>query len=341
MTAAFAFAPGLVLRVAGQPAAIAQLRREYGPCEVAQEPASASLEVVFGSPAAWKGPPPEAVAARGSHKTVSWRVTLGNPADAPLRAWVSTGGWPAGFARSLVQGYVVEPLLSVAAARAGHVLLPAAGIVADDGLLVIIGRSRAGKSTIAARALANGRRVIGDDQVLVDAAGSWRPFPRRLRFYPDLVTAAPAAWNRLGRRTRAVLRGRRLVAAATRGFVRPSLAVPPAELGGRWEPDPLPAARIALVERRAGATSLVVASADPECAVAWAREVLAEQRSRLAVIGGAAWAPALRAVADDEAARLRRAFEDVPVISVVVPAGWSAPEGVSRTAVALGLERAL
>jgi len=337
MTAAFAFAPGLVLRVAGQPAAIAQLRREYGPCEVADD-APPALEIVFGSRTAGRAAPPDAVAARGGHKSVSWRVTLGNPADVPLRAWVSTGGWPAGFARSLVQGYVVEPLISIAAARSGHVLLPGAAIVGDDGLVVVIGRSRAGKSTIAARALANGRRILGDDQVLVDADGSWRPFPRRLRFYPDLAIAAPLAFARLHPGTRTVLRLRGVVAAATRGFVRPSLAVPPAELGGAWQPEPLPAARIALVERRADAAALVVVPATTERAVHWARRVLVEQRERFAMIGGEPWRPALEAAAEAELDLLRLAMAGTPVQAVAVPAGWSAAEGIARTAAALGLE---
>jgi len=337
MTAAFAFAPGLVLRVAGQPAAIAQLRREYGPCEVADD-APPALEIVFGSRTAGRAAPPDAVAARGGHKSVSWRVTLGNPADVPLRAWVSTGGWPAGFARSLVQGYVVEPLISIAAARSGHVLLPGAAIVGDDGLVVVIGRSRAGKSTIAARALANGRRILGDDQVLVDADGSWRPFPRRLRIYPDLAVAAPAAFARLHPGTRRVLRLRGVVAAATRGFVCPSLAVPPAELGSAWQPEPLRAARIAIVERRTDAAALVVVPATTERAIDSARRVLVEQRERLATIGGQAWRPALEAVADAELDLLRRALAGTQVQAVVVPAGWSAAEGIARTAAALGLE---
>jgi len=337
MTAVFAFAPGLALRVGGHAAAVAQLRSEYGPSEIAGD-SPAALEIVFGSREAGRAVPQGAVAAKGGHKTVSWRVTLGNPADAPLRAWVSTRGWPPGFARSLVQGYVVEPLLSIAAARCGHVLLPGAGIVGDDGLLVVIGRSRAGKSTIAARALANGRRILGDDQVLVDGEGRWRPFPRRLRFYPDLAVAAPAAFARLRPGTRRMLRLRGTVAAATGGFVRPSLAVQAAELGGAWRPGPLPAARIVLVERRTDAVALVVEPATMERAVDWARRVLVEQRERLAMIGGEAWRPALEAAARTELEILRAALAGTPVQAIAVPAGWSAAEGIARTAAALGLE---
>ena len=337
MTAAFAFAPGLVLRVAGPSSAVAQLRSEYGPCEVADD-APPALDIVFGSPMSGRATPPDAIGVTGGHKTVTWRITLGNPANEPLCAWVSTGGWPASFARSLVQGYVVEPLLSIAAVRSGHVLLPGAAIVADDGLLVVIGRSRAGKSTIAARALASGQRVLGDDQVLVDAAGRWRPFPRRLRFYPDLAVAAPTAFARLRPGTRRVLRLRGVVATATGGFVRPSLAVDPGELGGTWEPEPVLATRIALVERRADAVTIAVEPATTERAVEWARQVLVEQRERLASIGGATWLPSLQATALAEADLLLAAMAGTPVNAVVVPAGWSAAEGIARTAAALGLE---
>lgn len=337
MTVAFAFAPGLVLRVAGRPAAVAQLRREYGPCQVADD-APAALEVVFGSPTIRREEQPDAVAATGSYKTVTWQVTLGSPAEEPLRAWISTGGWPSGFARSLVQGYVVEPLLSIAAVRSGHVLLPGAGIVGDDGLLVVIGRSRAGKSTIAARALASGRRVLGDDQVLVDAEGRWRPFPRRLRFYPDLAVAAPTAFARLRPGIRRMLRLRGVVATATGGFVRPSLAVSPGELGGTWQPEPVRATRIALVERRADAVAIVVEPATTERSVEWAGQVLAEQRERLASIGRATWLPTLEATALAEADLLRAAMAGTPVQAVGVPVGWSAAKGIARTAAALGLE---
>ena len=337
MMVAFAFAPGLVLRVAGQPAAVAQLRREYGPCEVPDD-AVPALDIIFGSPTIGEDAPLGTVMAESSHKTVRWQVGLGGPGDEPLRAWISTGGWPASFARSLVQGYIVEPLLSIAAVRSGHVLLPGAGIVADDGLLVVIGRSRAGKSTIAARALANGRRVLGDDQVLVDGGGIWRPFPRRLRFYPDLAIAAPNAYARLQPGTRRVLRVRGAVAAVTRGFVRPSLAVEPGELGGTWQPEPLQATRIALVERRADVDALVVDPATTDRALDWAATVLAEQRARLVSVGGATWLPMLEATASAEAGLLRAAFAGIPVHAISMPAGWSAAEGVTRTAAALGLE---
>ena len=337
MTATFAFAPGLTLGVAGQPAAVEQMRSEYGPCEVA-DTAPAALEVVFGSPAGGLEARPGDVAAPGGHKTVRWHVTLGRPAEAPLRAWISIDGWPPAFARSLVQGYVIEPLLSIAAARTGHVLLPGAGIVADDGLLVVIGRSRAGKSTIAARALANGRRVLGDDQVLVDAGGAWRPFPRRLRFYPDLAVAAPAAFARLTMGSRRQLRVRGLVSTMTGGFVRPSLAVLPAELGATWSAASVPATRIALVERRPDVDRLVVEPATTDRALDWAAAVLAEQRARLASIGGATWLSTLEETASAEARLLRSALAGIPVQAVVVPVGWTAAEGIARTAAALGLE---
>src|SRR5205823_3454595 len=46
------------------------------------------------------------------HKTVRWRVELGDPGEEPLTARLQVGGRPRSFALSLLQGYVVEPLLA-------------------------------------------------------------------------------------------------------------------------------------------------------------------------------------------------------------------------------------
>jgi hypothetical protein len=135
------------------------------------------------------------------------------------------------------------------------------------------------------------------------------------------------------------LRLRGALATATGGWVRPSLAVRPAELGGTWQPEPLRAARIALVERRADVAAVVVEPATPERAVDWAVQVLGEQRARLATIGGDAWRDLLEATAAAEADLLLAALTGTPVQSVTVPAGWPAAEGIAATATALGLER--
>ena len=274
----------------------------------------------------------------GGHKTVGWDIEVSSAGDRPVRATIALRGIPGSFARSLVQGYYVEPLLSVVAAETGFIMLPSAGIVSDEGLDILIGRSGAGKSTLAARALAVGRHVIGDDQVIGDAAGGWRPFPRRLRFYPDLRVTAPEAYAALPRETQARLSARRLVAALSRGFVRPSLAVDPEDLGRRWDPAPTRAARILLLERNPDVSDVQVVPANLDRALAWAERVLAEQRSRLLRLPDDEWAARLATTAVREREILASAIAGVPVHEVRIPANWEAPRAIATTARALGLE---
>jgi hypothetical protein len=343
-SAQFEFAGQLRLRVTGDAAAIGHARREYGPAEV-PDAGSVDLQVDFGqigedAARATEGDPAAAQApGRGGHKTVGWRVSIGDPAAAPLVARIETSGWPASFARSLVQGYVVEPLLSVAAAGRGIVLLPGAGIVLDDGLVLLLGRSRAGKSTLAARALTAGRDVLGDDQLFVGPDGSAWPFPRSLRFYPDLVRTAPHAYAGLRRRTRAGLRLRAGLARLSAGYVRPSLAIDGAELGQRWNPEARPIARLVLVERDAAQSNLDVATGSTKQAIEWAAELLREQRTRLAILGGEAWHAAIEHAADIERRVLGQCFEGLPVDRVAIPGSWDAPTAVAATARWLGIDQ--
>src|SRR5215213_1059595 len=95
----------LRMRITGEAAALKHARREYGRAEVAVS-GQADVEVAFG------GIRPSA-AARGGHKTAGWRVDAGDPAAIPVRVRIETLGWPQGFARSLAQGYILEPVVSV------------------------------------------------------------------------------------------------------------------------------------------------------------------------------------------------------------------------------------
>lgn len=345
-SADFIFAGRVRLRVIGDKAALRHARREYGPAEVPHG-GEADLEVTFGpilattSNASTGG----TRVGRGGHKSVRWAFDGGDPEQAHLRARIETGGWPQGFARSLVQGYLVEPLLSIAAARRGIVLLPGAGIVLDDGPALLLGRSRAGKSTLAARALTAGRDVLGDDQILVGPDGSAWPFPRSLRFYPDLIRTAPAAFAQLSRRTRLGLRLRAALGRLSAGYVRPSLAVDGAELGLRWNPDGRSIARLILIERRAALgdvsrSDLDVTPGSTEQAVEWAAELLRDQRTKLAALGGPGWRAAIEGAADVERTLLARAFDGLPVEVVAIPGSWDAATAVAATARRLGIEGA-
>ncbi|HVF79946.1 MAG TPA: hypothetical protein VNA28_16760, partial [Solirubrobacteraceae bacterium] len=188
----YRFLPGVDLRLTGDRTTARHYAAEYAGAEVADDGSAVALDVRF-APAA----PSDGVRIEGGHKTARWTVTAPAPAGGPLRAGIELRGRPRFFGLSLVQGYFVEPLLSVAVARAGHVLLPSAAIGEEGGVLVIMGSSGTGKSSLSARALAAGRPVLGDDQILLDGAGDCRRFPRRMRFYSDLPQTAPAAFARL------------------------------------------------------------------------------------------------------------------------------------------------
>jgi hypothetical protein len=337
--AVFAFAADLRLRVTGEAAAVRHARREYGPAEV-PDAGRVDLEVIFRplgdavAPAAGAGPS----IGRGGHKTVAWRVDAGDPDGAPLRARIETSGWPTAFAMSLVQGYVVEPLLSIAAARREIVLIPGAGIVLDEGLVLLLGRSRAGKSTLAARALTAGRAILGDDQLFVGPGATAWPFPRSLRFYPDLARTAPGSFARLRPRTRQGLRLRAALARLSAGYVRPSLAVNGAELGQQWHPDARPIARLVLMERSENRSDLGAEEASPGDAVDWAAELLHEQRARLVDLGGTAWREAVDRTADVERELLERSFAGCRVGRLAIPSSWDAPTAVGSAARWLGID---
>jgi hypothetical protein len=340
-SADFVFASGIRLRVSGDRGALSHARREYGPAEAAAAN-GVDLEVTFGPIGRDDHEPaPGAIRpGRGGHKTAAWSVDPGDPEAAPIRARIETRGWPRSFARSLVQGYVVEPLLSIATARRGIVLLPGAGIVLDDGLVLLLGRSRAGKSTLAARALTARREVLGDDQLFVGPDGSAWPFPRSYRFYPDLVDTAPRAYAALRGRSRAGLRARAVLARLSAGYVRPSLAIEGAELGLRWKPGGRPIARLVLIERDATQDQLDVAPGSADEAVEWSAALLREQRSRLKAIGGAAWGRAIDQAADLERGILAASFQGLRVDRLAIPASWDAPTAVTATARRLGIEAA-
>ena len=237
----------------------------------------------------------------------------------------------------LVQGFYLEPALSVAAARRDFVLLPAAALEEDGSAIVVLGRSRSGKSSVMTLALAAGRRVLGDDQVLLGADGTCRAFPRRLRLYPDLRETAPAAFRALPAAARGALWARAAARALSRGWVAPSLAVPSTALGPGAPEGALPVSRLLLVERVEGVEDVVRGPLDVEAAVGSALAVLDEQRARLAVAAGDAWARALVDTREREADVLRSALAGARLERLRMPAGWPAPRGVAVLAGAVGL----
>jgi hypothetical protein len=329
----FAFRTGVDLRFAGDRTAQRHFAAEYEGAAVPDDGSLPSLDVRF------VRAPPAGPRIDGRYKTARWSVCAPAAEFGSLRAAIALHGRPRFFGLSLVQGYFVEPLLSIAVARAGAVLLPSAAIGEDGGALVIMGGSGTGKSSLSARALAAGRPVLGDDQILLDGdARCWR-FPRRMRFYSDLAQTAPAAYSRLSASARRQLQARKLAKLLSRGFVRPSFAVHATEIAGGAVHGPLALRRVVLLERSREATQLTEQPVGTELAVAHGLTLLAEQRVRLRDSADPAWAAALAGAAALERETLSAALGGLSVTRISVPHGWSAPRAITELAAQLGTER--
>ena len=324
-------APGLALAVGGAAAARRHFRAEYGAVRVAD----ALPDVVVDVGTAARLPP---APGRGRHKTVSWQVEVAPPDARPVWTRLLLAGRPRRFGLSLVQGFVVEPLVSLAAAEQGLVLLPAAALARPGEEVLLIGRSRSGKTSVVARALAAGHRALGDDQVLLDAAGGLRPWPRRLRVYPDLRETAPAAVAALPGRRRLALHALAALATVSRGWVAPSLPLAWQDLGHAPAPGPVPARRVVVVERGGSGADLEIACLQTSAVVQIAAAVLSEQRARLLPLLPAGWQERVRRAEEQERRTLATALADVPAEHWLVPASWPAPRAVSALAARLGVD---
>jgi hypothetical protein len=331
----YAFGPSVRLRVGGSACAQEHFDREYGPATADGGTPDVNADVRFALHARRGADYPMS----GGHKTARWRVELGDPSERPLRVAISVSGGPPAFALSLVQGYHVEPLVAVALARAGFVALPSAGVLSADGALVVMGRSGSGKSSVSVRALAGGRGVLGDDQVVIASDGGCWPYPRRLRLYPDVQHTAPDAWRRLRPSTRRTLRLRGVLRQASRGFVAPSLAVAISELRAPVPNQRVRAARLVVVERSSDVQVLTEQERDAGWAVHQAAGVLADQRTRFSEAAGARWRATLRDTAEREAEVLRAWLQPLAVAQLQVPRAWAAPRAVAALADRLGSDR--
>ena len=323
----FAVLPRVSIQIRGDEAALRHYEAEYG--WAAMAPAvqdSDAVVVTFDGRSRNGTPAPGGSTLTGSHKTVSWHADVSDPSARPLRASIEVRGVPRWFGLSLTQGYLVEPLLSVAAADVG-VLLPAAAFVTDGGATVLLGRSRSGKSSLTMRAAAAGMPILGDDQVLVGRSGRITRFPRRLRVYDDLRDTAPDAVARLPGWARRALWARRVARILTAGHVRPSLAIPANAVRGAVESAEAPLARFVVLERTANLSRIEVERVDVDAALATATAVIADQRRHLARLGPA-WSRHLDEVAMAERSTLAGAIARADATRVRIPDGWTAEASV-------------
>jgi hypothetical protein len=328
----YAFGPSVRLRVRGSRSALAHFAREFGPAIVPGPAPQVEVDVRFGWARAG-----HAGVGSGGYKSARWRVELSRPDEHPLRAEIGLSGGPPSFALSLVQGYFVEPLVAVALSREGYVALPSAGLAIDGGALVLMGPPGSGKSSLSVRALALGRSLLGDDQVLLDGQGACWSYPRLLRIYPDIRETAPDAWLRLRGSTRRTLTVRRVVRRLTGGYVARSLPVPATEIGPAAPHGALPLKRLLAVERTPALQQVEVRRRDSAWAADRARMILAEQRSRLVAIADERWRSALASVAEDELEIFRSAIATAPVEQVRIPAGWQPARAAAALARQAGL----
>jgi hypothetical protein len=325
----FAFLEGLRLEVRGDKRALAHFRAEYGAAR-ADHGAEADLVVTFGRT------PSGLPHFDGRYRSLRWRVALEELGDGPLRATIDLRGAPRSFGLSLLQGYVVEPLLGLLAPAGEHVLLPAAAVASEGGTLLLVGRSRSGKSSLVARAAAAGTAVLGDDHVLV-GADACRAFPRRLRLYPDIAETAPAAHGALPARTRGLLRALGILRAASAGALAPPVRVPVEKLGAVHR-DPLPLARVVLLERRE-VPRLSAEGLSRDELVAAASGVLREQRRTVERLDDPRWRAHLDSIIAVEESLLRSAFAQATTVGrLVVPTRLRAGQSVAAIAAELALD---
>jgi hypothetical protein len=331
----YRFGSRLVVSIRGERRARSHFRAEYATAAVAANSMIPAVEVTIGAGGHEVRPPAtDTVELRGAHKLASWRAFIPvAPGGGTMRVAVDVRG-PLGL--MLVQSYVVEPLVSLAAVGAGSVLLPSAAIAQDGQARLLIGSSRSGKSSLAARALAGGLPILGDDQVLIDGTHRCLPFPRRLRLYPDLARTAPRAFAALPSPARTELTVLGGLKTLTRGFVAPPLLVSASELGGAFTAVSLPIGEVVVI-RRAEVNMLRFEHLDQGELRAEIEDALLSQRSRLFKLGCLRTACA-RLLAQERAI-VALALTAAPARRVLVPAAWPAERAVGTLARELGLGR--
>jgi hypothetical protein len=325
----YGFGPGLTVSIRGERRARAYFRAEYASAALAASPEVPAVEAIIGASVrtatdAATGEPE----LQGSHKLARWRASVPTrPEGETMRVAVAVRG-PLGLA--LVQSHVIEPLVSLAAVRAGSVLLPGAAIAQGDRTLLVLGRSRSGKTSLAARALAAGRRVLGDDQVIINAERECLPFPRRLRLYPDLSRTAPAAFAALRPSVRTRLAALGHVNTFTRGFVAPPVSVSASALGTNATGPVRLLIGDVVVVRRARVDALTLEPLDASELAAEADDVLMGQRSELFKVPGVR--AAYETLLAHERAIISCALDAAPARRVLVPDAWTSEQAVGALA---------
>ena len=321
--------PGVVLAISGNAVARGYFRREYGEAlAAAAEPQRhADLDARFARDAA-RGAGP---VIEGRHKLARWRVRVGLPAGGAVMLRAQVLG---PFGLPLVQSLILEPLIGLAAARRGLTLVPGALLLDGErrGVL-LVGGSGAGKTSLAARAVAAGHDVLADDRVFLGTDGSASWFARRMRLYPDIRETAPGAWEALAPAARRRLDGVAAMRHVSAGRFAPPVAVARRELGASRPPARAAVGRIVLLHRE-DRTSAQLSALAVEAAVDAIAAHIRDDRARLA---GAGLDGELADLALHDRAVLQAAAAVATVQRLAIPVAWPAARSVQHLAAELGI----
>ena len=319
----------MTLAIGGAAVARAYFRREYGEAAAhgGGDDRPRDLDACFTRVA--EGQPGPVI--EGSHKLARWRVRLALAPGAAVGLRAQVRG---PFGLPLVQSTILEPLLGLAAARRALALVPGALVLDGEGRgVLLVGGSGAGKTSLAARAIAAGRDVLADDRVFLDADAVASRFARRMRLYPDIRDTAPAAWASLAGGARARLHAVALVRGATAGRFAPPVAVTRRELGAAAWGAAARVERILLLRRDERAQAQLAAVG---AAVA-VDEIVARIRDDRAALKGAGIDDEIGRMELDDRTVLESAAAAATAQRLDIPVAWPAARSVQRLAAELGV----
>lgn len=133
----------------------------------------------------------------------------------------------AGFYPSTFFNRVLQPLLRARLAlRRDTALVHAAGFVHEDERTVLAGWSGAGKTTLMLQALRDGAHYLGNDWVLLDAAGVAHPYSLQLNVYRRTLAGFPGLVSQLPHSTRRSWRVKLAAERLLAGLSRAAAPVP-------------------------------------------------------------------------------------------------------------------
>lgn len=319
--------PGVVLAIGGGAVARGYFRREYGEARAAGDGLRPDLEARFTRVASEQA----GSVIEGRHKLARWRVRAALRPDGAVGVHAHVQG---PFGLPLVQSAIIEPLIGLAAARHALALVPGALLLDGErrGVL-LVGGSGAGKTSLAARAVAAGHAVLADDRVFLDAQATGSSFARRMRLYPDIGDTAPAAWDRLAPAARRRLDAAAALRRASAGRFAPPVAVARAELGAEAPPPSAPIRRILLLRREDRDDARLC----DVCAAAAIGEIAQHMRDDRARLHDAGLGSELEQLAARDRAVLEAAVAATTVQRLAIPVAWPAARSVERLAAELGV----